>query len=178
MVRQFTFNLYFHCCYRCCYMYIVDVKSSDFLFCVLRPAKHTRRWGHNLQEAHFLQCFDRCSDYFTENTSWSCKLCQNNDIYESIRAFPKIQENSDFDHLNYWLFQRIPAVPGTSNNRGLTVYKNDISHDMRFPTMWYVRPAKPQISLLMCAVWPEPLLVAWIFNSCLKSYWLNIIWSF
>ena len=35
MVRQFTFNLYFHCCYRCCYMYIVDVNkdvSSDFLF--------------------------------------------------------------------------------------------------------------------------------------------------
>ena len=24
--------------------------------------------------------------------------------------------------------------------------------DMRFPTMWYVRPAKPQISLRICAV--------------------------
>ena len=31
----------------------------------------------------------------------------------------------------------------------------DLSHDMRFPTMWYVRPAKPQISLPI-----EPLVVA------------------
>ena len=30
---------------------------------------------------------------------------------------------------------------------------------MRFPTMWYVRPAKPQISLRICTVCSEPLLV-------------------
>ena len=34
---------------------------------------------------------------------------------------------------------------------------------MRFPTMWYVRPAKAQTSLRIRAVWSEPLLVAWIF---------------
>ena len=28
----------------------------------------------------------------------------------------------------------------------------DLSRDMRFPTMWYVRPAKPQISLGIRAV--------------------------
>ena len=27
-----------------------------------------------------------------------------------------------------------------------------LSHDMRFPTMWYVQPAKPQISLRIHAV--------------------------
>ena len=27
-----------------------------------------------------------------------------------------------------------------------------MSRDMRFPTMWYVRPAKPQISLRIRAV--------------------------
>ena len=32
--------------------------------------------------------------------------------------------------------------------------------DMRFPTMWYVRAAKPQISLRIRAVKSEPLLVA------------------
>ena len=35
IVRQFTFNFYFHCCYRCCYMYLVDVnrdESPDFSF--------------------------------------------------------------------------------------------------------------------------------------------------
>ena len=38
IVRQFTLNFYFHCCYRCCNMYIVDVNrdvSPDFLFCIL-----------------------------------------------------------------------------------------------------------------------------------------------
>ena len=30
--------------------------------------------------------------------------------------------------------------------------KHDMSQCMRFPTMWYVRPAEPQISLRICAV--------------------------
>ena len=32
------------------------------------------------------------------------------------------------------------------------VYDKYLSQRMRFPTMWYVRPAKPQISLPICAV--------------------------
>ena len=44
-------------------------------------------------------------------------------------------------------------------------YQN-LSHCMRFPTMWYVRPAKPQISLRIRAVWSEPLLVTWLFYDC------------
>ena len=31
-------------------------------------------------------------------------------------------------------------------------YICDVSRNMRFPTMWYVWPAKPQISLRICAV--------------------------
>ena len=42
----------------------------------------------------------------------------------------------------------------------------DMSQCMRFPTMWYARPAKPQISLRIRAVWTEPLLVARIFYDC------------
>ena len=38
-----------------------------------------------------------------------------------------------------------------------------MSRDMRFPTMWYVRPSNAQTSLRMRADWSEPLLVAWIF---------------
>ena len=34
-----------------------------------------------------------------------------------------------------------------------------LSHGMIFPTMWNVRPAKPQISLCIRAVGSEPLLV-------------------
>ena len=51
-----------------------------------------------------------------------------------------------------------------------------MSSGMRFPTMWYVQPAKSQISLCIRTVWSEPLQVAWIF--CELSYWWNIIWSF
>ena len=40
---------------------------------------------------------------------------------ELFWKYPKIPV---FDHSNYWLFERIPAVPGTSNNRGLTVYQS------------------------------------------------------
>ena len=42
---------------------------------------------------------------------------------------------------------------------------------MRFPTMWHVRPAKPQISLRIFAVWSEPLLVAWVFSNCKATGW-------
>ena len=41
-----------------------------------------------------------------------------------------------------------------------------MSQCMRFPTMWYVRPAKPQISLPIRAVWSDTLLVAWVFYDC------------
>ena len=41
-----------------------------------------------------------------------------------------------------------------------------MSRNMWFPTMWYVRLAKVQTSLHICADWSEPLLVAWIFYKC------------
>ena len=41
--------------------------------------------------------------------------------------------------------------------------KTHMSRDMRFQTMWYVRPAQAQTSLRIHAVWSEPLLVALIF---------------
>ena len=46
-----------------------------------------------------------------------------------------------------------------------------LSQCMRFPTMWYVRPAQPQISLRIHAVWSEPLLVPWIFYECKAIDW-------
>ena len=41
----------------------------------------------------------------------------------------------------------------------------------RFPTMWYVRPAKPQIPLRIRAVLSEPFLVAWVLYECLATDW-------
>ena len=56
------------------------------------------------------------------------------------------------------------------------IYANKIqylSRDMRFPTMWYVQQAKPQISLRIGAVWSEPLLVTWIFYDCSATDWIS-----
>ena len=44
---------------------------------------------------------------------------------------------------------------------------------MRFPTMWYVWPAKPQISLRIRAVWSEPLLVTCIYCECQATDWTS-----
>ena len=52
-----------------------------------------------------------------------------------------------------------------------------MSRGMGFPTMWYVRPAKPQISLRIRADWSKPLPVS-LNILCVLSYWLNIIWIF
>ena len=52
-----------------------------------------------------------------------------------------------------------------------------LSRDMRFPTMWFVRPAKPQISLRIRAVWSEPLLVPCIFYELLATDWTTFVAS-
>ena len=52
------------------------------------------------------------------------------------------------------------------NNLSLILLGRHKSQCMRLPTMWYVRPAKPQFSLRIHAVWSEPLLVAWVFYDC------------
>ena len=51
--------------------------------------------------------------------------------------------------------------------------RNHMSHDMRFPTMWYVQPAKTQTSLRIPAIWSEALLVAWIFYECSATDWTS-----
>ena len=48
----------------------------------------------------------------------------------------------------------------------LSLTTENMNQDMRFPTMWYVRPVKPQISLRLRPVWSEHLLVAWLVYEC------------
>ena len=51
------------------------------------------------------------------------------------------------------------------------VVNKKLSHDLRFPTMWYVRPAKAQTSLRIRTVWSEPLLGSWIFSDYYANEW-------
>ena len=45
------------------------------------------------------------------------------EVAKASKFFRKYPKTPDFDHSNYRLFERIPAVPGTLNNRGLTVHE-------------------------------------------------------
>ena len=50
-------------------------------------------------------------------------------------------------------FETAPKDKRVLINVGISgFYENKISQCMRFPTIWYVRPAKPQISLRIRAV--------------------------
>ena len=74
--------------------------------------------------------------------------------------------------LSYWTNEveaAFPSLPLVSPSYPMKIYGNWLtcmSRDMWFPTMWYVRPAKPQISLRIRAVWSEALLGDWIFYEC------------
>ena len=48
----------------------------------------------------------RLYNYFTENTSWSYKLWQNNDVLWKVQAFPKISENSRFRSFELPIIQK------------------------------------------------------------------------
>ena len=59
-------------------------------------------------------------------------------------------------HLTDWKKPGIkPATPGLQGRlitNTMAAYANYMSGDIRFPTMWYVRPAKLQVSLRIRAV--------------------------
>ena len=56
------------------------------------------------------------------------------------------------------------VAEANENQRGISVLSGDtdVSRHMRFPTMWYVRPAKTQTRLRIRAVQSEHLVVVWI----------------
>ena len=92
---------------------------------------------HIWHEKHMLGCSLEVSHWNASNVH--LKLC----TYEKTNCMKKMSLIKDFQQ--HW--DQFPHM----------------SWDIRFPTMWYVRPAKAQTS----TVWSEPLLVTWIFY----EYW-------
>ena len=102
-------------------------------------------------------------------------------IWNNRRAFEPTQGQVTFIKMFYYIYTLV--VPNFDEYQMQNTHENlsgislsgsffyELSHDMRFPTMWYVRPAKPQISLRKCAVWSEPLLVTLISCVCLAIDW-------
>ena len=72
----------------------------------------------------------------------------------------------------YWMKEKLYHIVSTCKHVLLNEHNKRavcsayLSQCIRFPTIWYVRPTKPQISLRIRAVWSEPLLVAWVFYDC------------
>ena len=65
-----------------------------------------------------------CSDYIITSRKTRVEVANSvktMTFYEMSELFRKYPKTPVFDHSNYRLFERIHAVPGTSNNRGLTV---------------------------------------------------------
>ena len=117
-VRKFTFNLYFHC-----YMYIVDVNKDLIFFSAFLDLQRIRddeattpRSSFSLMLWQMLRLLHRKQELKLQTLA---KQRRSSKALEFFRKYPK---TPIFDHSNYRLFERIPAVTGTLNNRGLTVY--------------------------------------------------------
>ena len=67
---------------------------------------------------------------------------------ENFKICPSDNFNGQF-HLEITPMFRSTELPML---RILIEVRQYMSHNMRFPTMWYVRPAEPQISLRICTV--------------------------
>ena len=57
---------------------------------------------------------------------------------KAFKFFRKYPKTPDFDLSNYRLFERIPAVPGTSNNRGLTLMQKHVMKHGKLHMLWGV----------------------------------------
>ena len=98
--------------------------------------------------------------YQSESRELRNKLYQG----ERIENWKKLYQGGSRELQKYYINVRADTLLKdyiTMNVENLQ--KEYMSRDMRFPTMWHVRPAKAQTSLRIRTVWSEPLLVTWIF---------------
>ena len=93
----------------------------------------------------------------------------------SVSCFKRNKHSVSLKNLIFsnWVTRRLLDWCQAMYVQLITERSTKLSSDMRFLPMWYVQPAKPQISLRIHvrAVWSETLLVAWIFYDCLATYW-------
>ena len=90
------------------------------------------------------------SDLTTASNSYVHRyLCKNSGLSILLHGVISLPDATSYDKYFYEQWY---------NSVIMDLWVVSMSHDMRFP-MWYMRPAKPQISLRIRAVWSEHLLV-------------------
>ena len=142
---------------------------------LLKDTTQWRRWGSSTLPlcSHTKQkCRDRCLDWDPKQTS--CLRVHRNFLFVMLYNCQAVLARTLHKVLvpRFWLpvatimynwqlyFYTLVKIWHSMHPIKLIC----MSRDMRFPTMWYVWPAKAQTSLRIRADWSEPLLVAWIFH--------------
>ena len=133
---------------------------------------------------------------FCWNSPFICPLVWSGDIYfETFTIVFQVLSNTQFYRFSSivltgfafllfcdktpkskWIWPGNAMINAMTNGivrkrHGTQTATSQLSQYTRFPTMWYVRPAKPQISLRIRAVWSEHLLIAWVFYDCWATDW-------
>ena len=105
-------------------------------------------------------------------TITNCRLTHHiaRKCYETFTEPPPPPSTCDSLTFKKWIqapfIEILSLIEDKQINSKTLIRHANMSRDIRFSTIWYVRPTKPQISLRIRAVWSEPLLVAWIFYDC------------
>ena len=121
-----------------------------------------------LTGAYSIQMNKNSSTHY-QNSKQQCRLWLPGDkkfSWKCVDNMFNILEKERAKIVLFVLFSRNFIILLSAGNQYMSqysyfgTYHTYMSRKMRFPTMWYVRPPKPQISLHIRAVWSEPLLVA------------------
>ena len=77
---------------------------------------------------------------------------QEQAIKKELSLMQQKLSSADVSQVNIYKSKIGTKMGNMSNSFPLTEQRLHLSCDMRFPTMWYVQLAKPQISLCICTV--------------------------
>ena len=135
-------------------MNLILVRNNNIntlIRCTLNPLKPDQVRYH-CHIMILLKFTPRCETTFRRKV-WYYKLTDSDKYREELSEgslLQKSQTYNNIEHINR-TFQKLCSTQ--QKNTFLANFKlSKLSQCMRFPTMWYVRPAKPQICLRIRAV--------------------------
>ena len=101
---------------------------------------------------------NRCNQvpHLTQDTTWeSDKNTKITNKSQEVSSFPAGDHKVAMNRRESMETQDINNTNDLQKKYRLRTVRKHMSPCMRFPTMWYMRPAKPPISLPIRAIWSE-----------------------